>query len=371
MGWLLKQGLLDMAESPSSASQRLRFGDFDVDLRSGQLCKRGIRIKLQDQPFQVLHVLLEHAGEMVSREELQKRIWPADTFVDFDQGLNNAIKKLRDALADDAEKPRFIETLSKRGYRFIGHIEVPANVARTAAVPAAITVDSIVVLPFINMGPDREDEFFTDGITEEIINALAQIKELHVVARRSAFSFKGKHIDPRVIREQLQVRTVLEGSVRRSGHHLRITVQLVNAVDGYHLWSERYDRETRDIFEIQDEIARSIVHRLKVIVEGGGQQRLVKVGTTNLQLGTAPLGHGNASGNLRRVGQSRPKEDRTLICIIERQHGRCGDCLLGWQVPLCVLATDHSHSHRHSWSRSGSKLGTLARFLPSRHSSTS
>jgi len=137
------------------------------------------------------------------------------------------------------------------------------------------------VLPLINMSAEKENEFFTDGITEEIINALTQIKELHVVARSSAFSFKGKHIDPRIVGEQLNVRTVLEGSVRRADNRLRITVQLVNAADGYHLWSERYDREMKDIFEIQDEIARSIAERLRVKVEGGGQEPLVRAGTKN------------------------------------------------------------------------------------------
>jgi TolB-like protein/Flp pilus assembly protein TadD len=269
---------------PLSSSQAIiRFGDFSVDPRSGELCKRGTRIKLQIQPFQVLHVLLERAGEVVTREELQKKIWPADTFVDFDHGLNKAINKLREALGDSAESPRFIETLSRRGYRFIAHVEELVNRARTAAMPAAtVTVDSIAVLPFINMSADPENEFFTDGITEEIINALAQIKELHVVARSSAFSFKGKHVDPRSIGEQLNVRTVLEGSVRRVDSRLRFTVQLINAADGYHLWSERYDREMKDVFEIQDEIARSIAERLKVTLEGA-QEPLVKVGTTNLE----------------------------------------------------------------------------------------
>lgn len=187
--------------SPFNSSQgNIHFGDFNVDLRSGELHKHGIRIKLQVQPFQVLQVLLDHAGEVVSREELQKRIWPADTFVDFDHGLNNAVKRLREALGDDAEKPRFIETLSKRGYRFIGHIQRLPDGSRTAAMPAtAVSVDSIVVLPFISMSADPEDEFFADGIAEEIINTLAQIKELHVVARSSAFSFKGRHVDPRII----------------------------------------------------------------------------------------------------------------------------------------------------------------------------
>lgn len=269
---------------PLDSSQGIvRFADFDLDLRAGELRKRGIRVKLQIQPFQVLQTLLERAGEVVTREELQKRIWAADTFVDFDQGLNNAVKKLREALGDDAEKPRFIETLSKRGYRFIAPLEQLGNEVRTAAQPAAVAVDSIVVLPLTNLSTDPENEFFADGITEEIINALAQIEQLHVVARSSAFAFKGKYIDPRIVGEQLNARTVLEGSVRRAENRLRITVQLVKATDGYHLWSERYDREMKDIFDIQDEIARSIADRLKVTLEGARQKPLVKVGTRNLE----------------------------------------------------------------------------------------
>ena len=271
--------------SPHSSSQAIiRFGDFLVDLHSGELRKHGMRVKLQVQPFQLLQILLEHAGEVVTREELQKRIWPADTFVDLDQGLNNTVKRLREALSDDAEEPRFIETLSKRGYRFISPVEELAKGVRTLAAPAAaVTVDSIVVLPFTSISADPEDEFFADGMTEEIINALAQIPQLHVVARSSAFSFKGKQIDPRVVGEQLNVRTVLEGSVRRADNRLRITIQLVNAADGYHLWSERYDREMKDIFDVQDEIARSTAERLKVTLEGGGRERLVKAGTKNLE----------------------------------------------------------------------------------------
>lgn len=267
----------------SSSQEIIRFGDFDADLRSGELRRDGRRIKLQIQPFQVLQMLLEHAGEVVTREELQTRIWPADTFVDFDQGLNNAVRKLREALGDDAEKPRFIETLSKRGYRFISSAQAVGSGARTPALPAAtVTVDSIAVLPFASMSADPEDEFFADGMTEEIINALAQIEQLHVVARSSAFSFKGKNIDPRIVGKQLSVRTVLEGTIRQSGNRLRITVQLINAADGYHLWSERYDREMKDIFDIQDEIARSITDRLKITLRGG-HEPLVKPKTQNFE----------------------------------------------------------------------------------------
>jgi serine/threonine protein kinase/Tfp pilus assembly protein PilF len=151
------------------------------------------------------------------------------------------------------------------------------------AMLASAKHQSIVVLPFTNMSSDLENEFFADGITEEIINALAQIEDLRVVARTSAFSFKGKHVDLRTVGECLNVTTVLEGSVRKSGNRLRITAQLINVADGYHLWSERYDRELQDIFEVQDEIAKTIADRLKVTLGAGRQKPLVKAGTKNLE----------------------------------------------------------------------------------------
>jgi TolB-like protein/Tfp pilus assembly protein PilF len=248
------------------------FGSFELDANAGELRKRGVRIRLQEQPLRVLQMLLESPGQLVTREELRSALWPTNTFVDFDNGLNRAINKLREALGDSAESPRFIETIAKRGYRFIGDLGT-----------GSATSDSIVVLPFMNMSADPENEYFADGVTEEIINALAQIRDLHVVARSSAFSFKGKHIDPRIVGEQLNVRTILEGSVRRADNQLRITVQLVNAADGFHLWSERYDREMKDVFAIQDEIARSIVRRLQVGFEGDEAGSLVKPGTQNLE----------------------------------------------------------------------------------------
>jgi len=141
---------------------------------------------------------------------------------------------------------------------------------------------SIAVLPFANMSADPENEFFSDGITEEIINALAQIEDLRVAARTSAFSFKGKHVDLRIVGERLNVKTVLEGSVRKAGNQVRIMAQLINVADGYHLWSERYDRELKDIFEVQDDIAGAIANRLKVSLKAG-QQPSVKAGTSNLE----------------------------------------------------------------------------------------
>jgi adenylate cyclase len=173
----------------------VRFGVFELDPESGELRKQGLKIKLQEQPFQILQMLLEHPGKVVTHEELQKRIWPSDTFVDFDHGLYSAIRKLREALGDSADTPRYIETLSRRGDRFIAPVNGPASEPHSPAPPGSALQDSIAVLPFLNLSADPENEFLADGITEEIINALAQIEPLHVVARSSAFSFKGKHID--------------------------------------------------------------------------------------------------------------------------------------------------------------------------------
>jgi TolB-like protein/Flp pilus assembly protein TadD len=259
-------------KSASGELQTIRFGAFELDVSAGELRKQGVKVRLQEQPFRILQMLLESPGRVVSREELRTALWPSNSYVDFDQGLNRAINKLREALGDSAENPSFVETLARRGYRFIGDLAARSTVG-----------DSIVVLPFVNMSADPENEYFADGITEEIINALAQIRDLHVVARSSAFSFKGKHIDPRVVGEQLHVRTVLEGSLRRAGNQLRITAQLVSAADGFHLWSERYDREMKDVFAIQDEIARSIALRLQISFAGDEAGPLVKAGTQNLE----------------------------------------------------------------------------------------
>ena len=255
----------------------VRFGSFEMDEIAGELCKDGAKIRLQEQPFQILQILLERPGEVVTREELRKRVWPSDTFVDFDHGINNAIKRLREALGDTTETPRFIETLPRRGYRFI------APATKNAEAGGRALQASIAVLPFINMSADLENEFFADGITEEIINVLSQIERLHVAARTSSFFFKRKHVDMRLIGEQLNVQTILEGSVRKVGDQLRITAQLVNVADGYHLWSERYDRELKDIFAIQDEIACSIAERLKLTLGADRPEHLVKATTKNLE----------------------------------------------------------------------------------------
>ena len=156
----------------------VRFGVFEVDLRAGELRKRGVKIKLQDQPFQILQILLERSGEVVTREEIRGRIWPADTFVDFDQGLNNAIKRLRESLSDSPDNPRFIETIPRRGYRFIG--------MTGSSTPGRMR--SLAVLPLENLSHDPQQEYFAEGLTEALITTLAKIGELRVVSRTSAIS---------------------------------------------------------------------------------------------------------------------------------------------------------------------------------------
>ena len=256
----------------------LRIGSWVVAPSLNSICSGGRTVRLEPKVMGVLVCLAKHPGETLSKEQLFQAVWP--NIVVTEDVLKRCIAELRRAFDDDAREPRIIETISKRGYRLVA--PVTARSAAPAAAGSAVS-DSIVVMPFVNMSGEAENEYFADGITEEIINALAQIAELHVVARSSAFSFKGKHIDPRIVGEQLNVRTVLEGSVRRTDNRLRITAQLVKSADGYHLWSERYDREMKDVFAIQDEIARSIAQRLQISFEGGESRPLVKAGTQNLE----------------------------------------------------------------------------------------
>lgn len=280
-------------------------------------CK-GRTVRLEPKVIEVLLCLAQHAGETLAKETLFREVWP-DTFV-TDDVLTHSISELRRAFEDDAREPRIIQTIPKRGYRLLP----PVSAADMAVGPAANAArDSIAVLPFISMSADSEDEFFADGITEEIINALAQIEHLHVAARSSAFFFKGKYVDLQAIGQRLKVRTILEGSVRRVGNHLRITAQLVNIADGYHLWSERYEREMKDVFDIQDDIARSIVDRLKGIFAGNPQEPLVKAGTKSLEAYQLYL---KGRALLFRKGSVIP---RALECF-ERAVGLAPDYAQAW-----------------------------------------
>jgi TolB-like protein len=259
----------------ASAPSTVRFGEFELDLRAAELRKRGLKIRLQEQPFQILVELLDRPGEVVLREEIRKKLWPNNTVVEFDHSINAAVKRLRDALQDSAEKPRYVETLARRGYRFVAPVSfgderesARGGAAERAASALQPKTTSIAVLPFTNLSGDSENEYFSDGLAEELINELGHVPGLKVVARSSAFQFKGKQKDIRSIAHALGVANIVEGGVRRAGARVRITVQLIAATDGTHLWSERYDREMVDIFAVQDEIARAIATALRLHLAG-------------------------------------------------------------------------------------------------------
>ena len=231
----------------------VRFGAFELDFRASELRKQGAKVKLQEQPFQILQVLLQRPGEIITREELQQKIWPSDTFVDFDHGLYNAIKRLREALGDSAETPRFVETLSRRGYRFIGKIERETSRIR-----------SLAVLPLENLSRDRQQEYFAEGLTEALITSLAKIGELRVVSRTSAMQYKGVHKPLHEIARELEVDAIVEGTVLRAGHRVRITAQLIDASKETHLWAESYERDLRNVLALQADIARAIAREVQV-----------------------------------------------------------------------------------------------------------
>jgi TolB-like protein len=243
----------------------LCFDVFELDLAAGQLHKRGLKVNLRDKCFQVLALLLDRPGEVVTREELRRRLWPDDVFVDFDNNLNAAIAKLRKVLGDSAEHPRFVETLPKRGYRFLATVSEPARPAETAPVCRA----KLVVLPFINLSGDPAQEYISDGMTDEIITALASLEppQLAIIARTTAMLYKGSHKDVARIGRELGVDYVVEGALRHSDDQVSISVQLIQASDQTHMFARRYDTALRNIFNIQDSIAQTIAAHIPAIAD--------------------------------------------------------------------------------------------------------
>jgi TolB-like protein/Flp pilus assembly protein TadD len=262
-----------MVPPPTEQSRTLSFGPYVVDLRTGELRKKGYKIRLQEKSFQILSALLERPGELVTREELCQRLWTGNTFVDWDNGLNTALKKLRDALGDSAEKPRYIETFPKRGYRFI-------------ALPSSAALDRIImlaVLPFENLSGDVEQEYFSDGLTEEMITALAQLKpeRLRVIARTSSMSYKKTRKGVDKIARELGVDWLLEGSVRPGSERVRITAQLIRTEDQSHLWARTYDRDLRDILVVQTEVALAIAGEIQLQLEPDVKARIAEAPKVN------------------------------------------------------------------------------------------
>jgi TolB-like protein/DNA-binding winged helix-turn-helix (wHTH) protein/Tfp pilus assembly protein PilF len=298
-----------MREAPqhSCASQIVRFADFEVDLRGRELRRNGARIPLQEQPLQVLAVLLKHAGEVVTREELCQHLWPSDTFVDFDNSLNTAINKIREALGDSTGDPHFVETLPRRGYRFIAPLREgvepqpseKATQARPAFQPsspdqpeirraillglalavalllsflfwkpgwraAPNPIVSLAVLPLENLSRDSDQDYFADGMTDALTTDLGKISALRVISRTSVMQYKGTKKPLQEIARELKVDAILEGTVARSGNRVRVTANLVQTFPERHLWAESYDSEIGDVLTVQATVAQAIAHEIQV-----------------------------------------------------------------------------------------------------------
>jgi len=298
----------------------IRFGAFEADFRSGELRKQGVKVRLQEQPFQILQMLLEHPGEVITREQLRERIWPDQTFVDFDQGVYNAMKRLRETLEDAPEKPRFIETLARRGYRFIGTI---------SASPRQI--ESLAVLPLENLSRDPEQEYFADGMTEALITNLAKISALQVVSRTTAMHYKGIHRPLPELARELGVDGVVEGTVMRSGRRVRISAQLVDAHSDRHLWAEDYDRDLRDILALQSEVAQAIAREVQITLTPRDRERLARTRPVNPEAYEAYL-KGRYYWN-RRSGEGLGKAVQYFQEVIARDqtyaaaYAGLADCL--------------------------------------------
>jgi len=308
-----------------------RFGVFEVNLQSGELRKNGIRRRLSGQPFQILAILIKHHGEVVTREELHSRLWPADTFVDFDHGLNNAVARIREVLDDSSDTPRYIETLPRRGYRFIAPlIDLSTVVApppatqrldsdkamhsgfstppfaggsnaflsrKAVLISCAVTlaiagiafllyrsrvnhevqpmIRSLAVLPLKNLSGDAAQDYFADGMTEEIIGRLSMIRGLRVISRTSVMRFKNSDASEPEIAKSLGADAIVEGSVIRAGSRIRVHAQLIRATTDEHFWSETYDRDLGDVLALQSEIAQSIASKVEVTLTGGEHSRFV------------------------------------------------------------------------------------------------
>jgi TolB-like protein/Tfp pilus assembly protein PilF len=243
----------------------VRFGGFEVDLAAGRLFKHGLRIHLREQSFQVLALLLERPGEVVTREDLRGRLWPAEVFVDFENNLNAAVARLREALGDSAERPRFIETLPKRGYRFVGTVEGPAAATGKASTPRPKA--RLLVLPFVNASGDPGQEYFGDAMTDEIITELASLApaELAVLARTTSMHYKGAAKDVAQIGRELALDYLVEGSARRADNHVALTVQLIRAADQAHVFARRYESAMSDLFATEHAIALEVAEHLHVV----------------------------------------------------------------------------------------------------------
>jgi TolB-like protein len=237
-------------------SKIVSFGPYRVDLRSGELYKGSERIVLQGQTFRLLEGLLERPGEVLGRDELRARLWPSDTYVDFEHSINAAVRRLRRALGDSADAPRYIETLHRRGYRFVGLVPIDDDGRGTAANPRM----RLAVLPFSSITSQAEPDGFSDGLTEETIAQITHrcAPSIRVVSRLAVGQLQYARGAIETVRDALQVDYVVEGRVRRAGNRVRITSQLIDAADATHIWADAYERDCADNLSVQKDVAQLI-----------------------------------------------------------------------------------------------------------------
>ena len=255
--------MLPVAWVAEMISSSFRFGPYEVDLRAHELRKHGLRIKLREKSFEILISLLEHPNEVVTREELRRQLWPKDVFVNFEDSLNTAVNRLRDALGEGARRRRYIETLPRRGYRFIA----PVEQVRTAT-------PNLAVLPFENLSHDPDENFFGDAMADALTTELGNISSLRVISRQSVLHFKGSLRTAPDIARELKVDAIVEGSVLRAGGRIRITAQLVQVVPEHHLWANAYQSDLGDILTTLDQVARAIAGAVQVALTPGELARL-------------------------------------------------------------------------------------------------
>jgi len=320
---------------PAVPARRLvQFGVFELDTDAAELRKHGVKVKLQDQPCKVLQILLEKPGQIVTRDELRARVRSANTFVEFDQGLYSAMARLRDALGDSSDSPRFIETLARRGYRFVAPVTESAPLTENAGIAepdlrveqgisktenrvrrflisvlaglfggalllgvylgfdiggargwlrrySNRPIRSIAVLPLENLSGDPGQDYFADGMTDELITNLAQLRSVRVISRTSIMQYKGTKKTLLQIGRELNVDAVLEGSVVRSGDRVRITAQLVDAATDQHIWAASYDRDLHDVLAWQDQAAREIASEVRIELTSTEQGHIGRAHSVN------------------------------------------------------------------------------------------
>jgi TolB-like protein/DNA-binding winged helix-turn-helix (wHTH) protein/Tfp pilus assembly protein PilF len=317
-------------DSQPGAETTVLFAGFELNLKTGELRQDGVAIRLQPQPTLILTLLVSRPGSLVTREEIQQRVWGTETFIDFDTGLNSAIRQIRHALKDDTEAPRFIETVPRRGYRFLAPLEKIENDGREPAVQPLATpyrsdtihaakprawrhakwllaggvmlasllviviwpwlsrgrgdaIDSVAVLPFVNASTDPDAEYLSDGIPETLIGQLSQIPRLKVMARSTVFRYKGANVDPQKVGRELNVRAVLTGRVLQRGEMLTISMELMDVRDGSQLWGKQYNRKLADTLAVQEDIAREVTDKLRLRLASVEEKRLTAHVTENVE----------------------------------------------------------------------------------------